>query len=79
MGIQTSISINRLSAKGTDGVMKPAADRLPLLIFICYTASCRMLAYYRTRGGKWWGCIAATPHFYMGRLSVKAPMNGANK
>ena len=31
------ISINRLSAKGTDEVMKPATDGLPFFIFICYT------------------------------------------
>ena len=54
----------RLSAKGTDGVMKPAFDNLPLIIFMLYF-SCRILAHYRTRGGEWRGCIAATPHMYM--------------
>lgn len=34
---KTIIPINRLSAKGTDEVMKPATDGLPFFIFICYT------------------------------------------
>ena len=28
-------------------------------------------AYYRTRGGEWWGCIAATPHMYMVSVARK--------
>lgn len=35
--LSSFISINRLSAKGTDEVMKPVADGLPFFIFICYT------------------------------------------
>ena len=34
---------------------------------------------YRNRGGEWRGCIAATPHSYVFRLSVKASMIGADK
>ncbi len=30
----------------------------------CYTYSVG-LAHYRTRGGEWRGCIAATPYHYM--------------
>ena len=71
-----SISIIRLSAKGTDGVMKPAVFRT-YLEFV--TISTERSVYYRTRGGEWWGCIAATPHIYMVRSSVKASTNGANK
>jgi len=32
-------------------------------------------AYYRTRGGEWRGCIAATPHEYM----VSATRKGINE
>ena len=35
--------------------------------------------YYTNRGGEWRGCIAATPHFYMVRSSVKASTIGASK
>ena len=56
------MSIIRLSAKGTDVVMKPAAFRT-FAKFV--TISTERSVHYRTRGGEWWGCIAATPHFYM--------------
>jgi len=56
------IGIIRLSAKGTDVVMKPAAFRT-FAKFV--TISTERSVHYRTRGGEWWGCIAATPHFYM--------------
>ncbi|MGN0314356.1 MAG: hypothetical protein ACI4EG_06155, partial [Fusicatenibacter sp.] len=71
-----SMCIIRLSAKGTDGVMKPAVFRT-YLEFV--TISTESLVYYRTRGGEWWGCIAATPHVYMVRSFVKASTIGANK
>ena len=70
------IGIIRLSAKGTDGVMKPAVFRTYLEFVIISTESS---VYYRTRGGEWWGCIAATPHVYMVRSFVKASTIGANK
>ena len=35
-----------------------------LWAFACYNC-CEVTAYYRTRGGEWRGCIAATPHIYM--------------
>jgi len=68
--------IIRLSAKGTDGVMKPAVFRT-FSKFV--TISTERSVHYRTRGGEWWGCIAATPHVYMVRSSVKASTIGANK
>ena len=70
------IVIIRLSAKGTDGVMKPAVFRT-FSKFV--TISTESSVYYRTRGGEWRGCIAATPHCYMVRSSVKASTIGANK
>ena len=70
------MSIIRLSAKGTDVVMKPAAFRT-FAKFV--TISTERSVHYRTRGGEWWGCIAATPHVYMVRSSVKASTIGANK
>ena len=51
--------IIRLSAKGTDGVMKPVSVfhffKFPDIVFFV------RLAYYRTRGGEWRGGIAAYP------------------
>lgn len=70
------IFIIRLSAKGTDEVMKPAVFRT-FSKFVTISTECSV--YYRTRGGEWWGCIAATPHIYMVRSSVKASTIGANK
>ena len=70
------IFIIRLSAKGTDGVMKPTVFRT-FSKFVTIPTECSV--YYRTRGGEWWGCIAATPHIYMVRSSVKASTIGANK
>lgn len=60
------IFINRLSAKDTNGVMKqcPSGYFLRQLLFFCYLYL-REPMHYRTRGGEWWGRIAATPHFYM--------------
>ena len=37
---------------------------LPLMFQNCYTYLVE-LAHYRTRGGEWRGCIAATPYGYM--------------
>ena len=37
---------------------------LPLMFQNCYTKFVG-LAHYRTRGGEWRGCIAATPYDYM--------------
>ena len=54
--------INRLSAKGTDGVMKSTVFRT---ISKFVTISSESSVYYRTRGGEWRGCIAATPYGYM--------------
>ena len=68
--------IIRLSAKGTAGVMKPVGVRTLLEFVILST---ERSVYYRTRGGEWWGCIAATSHVYMVRSSVKASTIGANK
>ena len=68
--------IIRLSAKGTNGVMKPVGFRTFLEFVILST---ERSVYYRTRGGEWRGCIAATPHVYMVRSSVKASTIGANK
>ena len=56
--------------------MKPAVFRTYLEFVIISTESS---VYYRTRGGEWWGCIAATPHVYMVRSFVKASTIGANK
>ena len=56
--------------------MKPAAFRT-FAKFV--TISTERSVHYRTRGGEWWGCIAATPHVYMVRSSVKASTIGANK
>ena len=70
------IGIIRLSAKGTNGVMKPVGFRTFLEFVILST---ERSVYYRTRGGEWRGCIAATPHVYMVRSSVKASTIGANK
>ena len=56
-----SMSTIRLSAKGTDGVMKPAVFRT-FSKFV--TISTESSVHYRTRGGEWWGCIAATPEYY---------------
>ena len=53
------ISIIRLSAKGTDGVMKPIWV-FRFLIFPDIVSFVR-LAHYRTRGGEWRGGIAANP------------------
>ena len=60
------MSINRLSAKGTNGVMKPISG-FRFLKFPDIVSFVR-LTHYRTRGGEWRGCIAATPYVYM--LSV---------
>ena len=46
--------------------------------FFCYNVVEGNTVNYRNRGGEWWGCIAATPHVYMFRFSVKASMTGAN-
>ena len=59
---QTIMVINRLSAKGTDEVMKPTVFRT---ISKFVTISSESSVYYRTRGGEWRGCIAATPYGYM--------------
>ena len=72
----SSMCIIRLSAKGTNGVMKPVGFRTFLEFVILST---ERSVYYRTRGGEWRGCIAATPHVYMVRSSVKASTIGANK
>ena len=56
--------------------MKPAVFRT-FSKFV--TISTERSVHYRTRGGEWWGCIAATPHVYMVRSSVKASTIGANK
>ena len=69
------ISIIRLSAKGTDGVMKRGCFRLKLMFAILFTGECSV--HYRNRGEEWRSCIAATPHFYMVRPPVKASTNGA--
>ena len=45
------IFIIRLSAKGTDEVMKRGCFRLKKMIYYPREDS----AYYRTRGGEWWG------------------------
>ncbi len=69
------IVINRLSEKGTDGVMKQAVHSLENMLY--WTREDRHTT--TTRGGKWRGCIAATPHSYMVRVSVKASTTGAKK
>ena len=53
------IFIIRLSAKGTDGVMKP----ISVFHFLKFSdiVSFVRLAYYRTRGEEWRGGIAANP------------------
>lgn len=56
--------------------MKPAVFRT-FSEFV--TISTERSVHCRTRGGEWWGCIAATPHVYMVRSSVKASTIGANK
>ena len=56
-----SIFIIRLSAKGTDRVMKPISVfhflKFPDMVFLVRPA------HYRTRGGEWRGGIAANPAF----------------
>ena len=73
----TLMFIIRLSAKGTDGVMKPrGAFAVENCLLYCPR---RCSANYTDRGGEWRGCIAATPHVYMVRPPVKASTNGASK
>ena len=43
-------------------------------VLSCYSVLVRP-AHYRTRGGEWRGCIAATPHDYM----VSAVRKGINE
>ena len=59
------------------GLWNPFSDKLSLLLSLMLYSSCRILVYYRTWGGEWRGCIAATPYFYIGQPSVKASMIGA--
>lgn len=59
------IGIIRLSAKGTDGVMKPGAFAgISCMLYCPWESS----ANYTDRGGEWRGCIAATSYIYL--LSV---------
>lgn len=61
------IGIIRLSAKGTDGVMKPEGCAFAVENCLLYCPR-RCSANYTDRGGEWRGCIAATSYCYM--LSV---------